>query len=513
MGRKLAKRTTRYETFDALDPNRKLGLEESPWLLESQGKDGPEKDELLSMLDPKVIDAERTSALNRLKKTQQAAQGGFPWFPGGPPSPYITTYILQGFARALEFKVDVPKDMAVRAWQYVADDFRRDVRTCMGHDRCWEYVTFLNFVASAFPDESWLGGAFTAADRQEMLAFSFRHWKQHSPYLKGMLALTLKRAKRAADATLVFDSVMDSSKSTKDDGTFWQPEDRAWLWYNDTIESHAFALRVLNEIDPKDSRRAGLVQWLLLNKKLSHWKSTKATAEVLYSMVKYLEAEHALGVREEANVEVGAVKKTFVFLPDEYTGKKNQLVIAGAALDPKTQSTVTVSKSTKGFQFASATWHFSTDRLPKEGSGDLFHVSRTYFKRVKQGAQTTLQPLTDGAKLEPGDELEVQLSIRARQAAEYVHLRDPRGAGFEPENATSRYLWDLGVVRYQEFRDSGTNFFFERLPPGEYTMKYRVRAATAGTFRVGPATLQSMYAPEFTAYSAGNALTIATGGK
>ena len=513
MGRKLAKRSTRYETFDALDPNRKLGLEESPWLLESQGKDGPEKDELINMLDPKVIEAERASALNRLKKTQQAAQGGFPWFPGGPPSPYITTYILHGFARALEFKVDVPKDMAVSAWQFVASDFTGDVRSCMAHDACWEYVTFLNYVASAFPDDTWRGGALSDAQRQEMLAFSFRHWKQHSPYLKGMLALTLKRAKRDADAKLVFDSVMDSSKTTQDDGTFWQPEDRAWLWYNDSIESHAFALRVLGELAPKDSRRAGLVQWLLLNKKLSHWKSTKATAEVLYSMVKYLEAEHALGVREESNVEVGPVKKTFVFLPDEYTGKKNQLVIPGDQLDPATQSTVTVSKSTKGFQFASATWHFSTDKLPKEGSGDLFHVSRTYFKRVKQGTQTTLQPLTDGAKLEPGDELEVQLSIRARQAAEYVHLRDPRGAGFEPENATSKYQWDLGVVRYEEFRDSGTNFFFERLPPGEYTMKYRVRAATSGTFRVGPATLQSMYAPEFTAYSAGNALTITTGGK
>jgi uncharacterized protein YfaS (alpha-2-macroglobulin family) len=30
----------------------------------------------------------------------------------------------------------------------------------------------------------------------------------------------------------------------------------------------------------------------------------------------------------------------------------------------------------------------------------------------------------------------------------------------------------------------------------------------AGTFRVGPATLQSMYAPEFTAYSAGNLLEV-----
>jgi uncharacterized protein YfaS (alpha-2-macroglobulin family) len=30
----------------------------------------------------------------------------------------------------------------------------------------------------------------------------------------------------------------------------------------------------------------------------------------------------------------------------------------------------------------------------------------------------------------------------------------------------------------------------------------------AGTFRVGPATVQSMYAPEFAGYSAGNTVTI-----
>ncbi len=57
-------------------------------------------------------------------------------------------------------------------------------------------------------------------------------------------------------------------------------------------------------------------------------------------------------------------------------------------------------------------------------------------------------------------------------------------------------------------RDSGTNFFFEQLPVGEYTFKYRLRANMAGTFRVGPATVQSMYAPEFNAYSSGAVLTV-----
>jgi uncharacterized protein YfaS (alpha-2-macroglobulin family) len=120
-----------------------------------------------------------------------------------------------------------------------------------------------------------------------------------------------------------------------------------------------------------------------------------------------------------------------------------------------------------------------------------------------------LRPLTEGERIEVGGQVEVQLSITARHAAEYVHLRDPRGAGFEPETLTSGYRWDLGLGRYEEIRDSGTNFFIEWLPAGEYTLKHRLRAATAGTFRAGPATLQSMYAPEFTAYSSGAELAVA----
>lgn len=510
MAAKFSKRDTPLETFDSMDPNRKIALEEAPWLQQVKGGKSPDES-YIDVLDPKVAAAERASALAKLKKAQ-LPNGAWPWFPGGPPSPYMTLYLLHGFAKATEFKVDVPRDLVQRAWTYVGNEFRGETRRCMAQDGCWEWVTFLNYVASAFPDESWLGGALSAAERQQMLEFSFKHWKRHSPYLKGYLALTLKRAKRDADAKLVFDSVMDSAKTTKDEGTFWAPEDRSWLWYNDTIETHAFALRTLTELQPKDPRRDGLVQWLLVNKKLNQWKSTRATAEVIYALVKHMDADKSLGVREESLVEVGPIRKTWVFSPDEYTGKKNQLVIPGPEVTPA-MSTVKVSKSTKGFQFASATWHFSTDKLPTEGKGDLFSVSRTYFKREKGPKDVSLKPLADGARVEVGDELEVQLSIRSRAQAEYVHVKDPRGAGFEPEGAVSKYKWNLGLGWYEEYRDSSTNFFFESVPVGEFTFKYRVRASVAGTFRVGPAVMQSMYAPEFTAYSAGHVVPVAASGQ
>jgi uncharacterized protein YfaS (alpha-2-macroglobulin family) len=508
MAEKFSKRETRLETWETADPNRKMALEETPWLQTSRG--GPERpDQLINVLDPRIATANRDSALAKLRKAQTSL-GAFPWFPGGPPSPYMTLYILYGFSKALEFDVDVPKDVTVRAWAYMHRHYIEElVEIMMSHDCCWEFITYLNFVLSSYPDESWSGGVFTADERERMLDFSFRHWKHHSPLLKGYLALTLERAGRHDDAVLVFDSVMDSSKTDQDLGTYWAPEDRAWLWYNDTIETHAFALRALTELEPDDGRRHGLVQWLLLNKKLNHWKSTRATAEVIYSLTHYLEHEGALAIREDATVTVGPIQQAFVFEPDEYTGARNRVIVPGDEIDPETMSTVVVEKTAKGFAFASATWHFSTEKLPGEARGDLFAVTRRYFRRVNTGDEWVLEPIEQGARVEPGDQVEVHLSIRAKHAAEYVHLRDPRGAGFEPETLVSQYKWDLGLVRYEEIRDSGTNFFMEWLPAGEYTLKYRLRANMAGSFRVGPTTLQSMYAPEFTAYSAGHMLEVA----
>ncbi len=506
MAEDFSKRETPLEPWDATDPNRKMALEEMPWLVPAEGgRDAGHG--MTNVLDPRIAKADRDASLLKLRKAQTAS-GGFPWWPGGPPSPYMTLYILHGFAKAAEFGVDVPRDVVQRAFGYVAEHYRSDWKSCMAKDGCFEWITFLNYVATAFPDPSFSKDALTPAERKEMLDFSFRYWREHSPYLKGYLALTLKRMGRLEDARRVWGSVMDSAKTTDEEGTFFAPEERSWLWYNDTIETQAFALRTLLELEPGDGRAEGLVQWLLLHRKLNQWTSTRATAEAIYALVRYLKAEGALGIPEDAKVTVGNRTVTFTFEPDRYTGERNRIVVPGPQVDPKTTSAVVVEKEGKGFVFASAAWHFSTEKLPAEDRGDFFAVSRRYFLRESRGSGFVLTPLAEARPLSRGDEVEVQISLRTKHEAEYVHLRDPRGAGFEPVSTASRWKWDLGLPYYEEVRDSATNFFFERLPVGEYTFRYRIRAAMGGTFRVGPATIQSMYAPEFNAYSAGARLAV-----
>lgn len=503
MAAKFAKsRSTQFEKWRADDPNRLLMLEESPWMADAEGG-SRQQDELIKVLDPKVALQQRESSLRKLKEAQ-TANGSFPWYPGGAPSPYMTLLVVHGFSKITELGGSLPKDMVVKAWGYLG----QHLRTTKWEDLGVEFLVFLNYVASSYPDASWTGNFFSEGERQKILEYTFAHWKKVAPLTKAQLALTLQRHKRAADAKLLMDSIMDSSKTNEDEGTFWIAEDRAWLWYNDTIEGHAYALRALTELNPQDPRRDGLVQWLFLNKKLSHWKSTRATAEVLYALTYYLKQEKLIGVEERVKLKVGKETQEYTFKPNEYTGKSKQWVIPGHLIKPKEMSVVQAEKTDSNLGFVSATWHFSTEKLPTQGDGDFLQVARSYYVRSTKDQKMVLTPLTAGTKVKVGDEIEVQLSLRSKQAMEYVHLRDPRAAGLEPGIAVSKWAWDLGLARYEEIRDSATHFFIEWLPAGEYTLKYRVKANMAGVFRVGPAVIQAMYAPEFGAYSAGHLIEV-----
>lgn len=506
MAEQLSRRETRLETWDAVDPNRKMALEETPWLQTAQGGADPGLP-LIKVLDPKVARAQRDQSLAKLREAQ-LADGGFPWWPGGQASPYMTIYLLYGFAKASEVGIELPADMVERAWAYVAAWYREQEeerrKAGVQDDCCRPLRVFMNYVATKHPS------ALPAEERKRILDDSFAHWKELSGYLRVLLALTLNRMERPDDARLVFGAVMDLARTTEEEGTFFAPEKEAWLWYQDRIETHAIALLAMMEIAPEDPRRHGLVQWLFLNKQLNHWHSTKATAEVIYALVHYLKQEGQLGVRESATIRVAGQATTFTFEPGRYTGNRSQVVVSGEKLGRVgVPGVVVVEKESAPLMFASATWHFSTDQLPTEVRGDLFGVTRRYFLRSGAGKEITLAPFAEGTVLKPGDEVEVQLTITSRAPAEYVHLRDPRAAGMEPDGAQSGYKWDwTSPGRYEETRDSGTNFFFDWLPAGEHVLKYRLRANMAGTFRVGPATLQSMYAPEFTAYSAGDMMTV-----
>lgn len=75
-----SKRTTQLDSWDANDPNRKMTLEESPWLELSKGGRDPGLP-MINTLNPQIAQAQRDSGLGKLKKAQTSS-GGVPTVPG-----------------------------------------------------------------------------------------------------------------------------------------------------------------------------------------------------------------------------------------------------------------------------------------------------------------------------------------------------------------------------------------------------------------------------------------------
>ena len=232
-------RQTELDPWDQADPNRKLALEESPWVQESRGGDSARRDaRLLRVLDPSVARANRDSALTKLGRAQLGS-GGFPWFAGGPASPQMTLYLVQGFARAAEFQVPFERGLAVRAWTYLAQHYRDEYAKHLGDGKADAYfLTSLNYANSSFLDEKSEGGGLRKEDQQAILDYTFARWQKLPRSLRAQLALTLKRLGRADDARLILASILDATKADPELGTFFAPEEQSWLWYSDTIESH-----------------------------------------------------------------------------------------------------------------------------------------------------------------------------------------------------------------------------------------------------------------------------------
>ncbi|MCM2267284.1 MAG: MG2 domain-containing protein [Elusimicrobiales bacterium] len=496
---KVPKRSTITPEWERDNPVRLMSLMETPWERESRGRQAywPVTD----MLDPGTVAAEKEDSLTKLK-AYQSPDGSFPWFPGGHASLYLTLYVLEGLAEAARYGVDVPQEMARRALAYVLAEVPSHLKP---EEEQTSLILYAAYVVTAFP-ESWAESRTARTYAKAWVDYADKHANAMTAFGKAYAAYVYLRLGEGEKAQSYLDRAMDGARTDDIAGVYWTPEKISWRWYNDTVEKHAFILRTLLAVRPKDPRVAGLARWLLFNRKANEWKSTKASAAAIYSLLDVMKTRGSLDKGDVFTVKWGALSEQADLKPFDWVAKPLRWSKYGGEISKKDLAPV-VEKRGPGLAFASFTGVYTSDKTAEESPAGLMNVSRRYFLREKAGGVYQLRPLASGDTVAVGDQVEVHLTVNTRSQFEYVHIKDPKAAGFEAEALNSGWQWD-GLGRYEEPRDSLTNFFVEWLPHGEYVLKYRLRPTTPGRFRLGAAVMQSMYAPEFAAHSAGMVINV-----
>jgi uncharacterized protein YfaS (alpha-2-macroglobulin family) len=492
---KIPDRKTQTPSWEKDDPRRLLTLMETPWVWQSEGR--PVTWPVVDLLDPKVVEEQKEINLSKLTSAQ-LANGAFPWWPGGQPDTYMTLYVLSGLAQARRYGVSVPFDMVQNALIYVNKEIPLLLKP---EERELSLVAFAAYVVTSYQPSEFPEAQKGYEEVKLWIPFLEQNIHALTALGKAYLCFTYIRLGDKKRAEEVLDMAMDGAKEDPVAGVYWAPEKYSWVWYSDTVEKHAFLLRTLQELRPEDKRIPGMVKWLIFNRKGTVWKSTKSSVEAIYSLLDYLNKVGALASDELFKIKWGEKIFSKSQKADDWLDEPIRFQEKDSSITPEMSKAI-IEKEGPGLSFASMTWTYSTDETPEAKSSGLLDLDRKFYVRVKEGDVYHLKPIESGSEVSVGDQIEVQLKINTRSQFEYMHLKDLKAAGFEAETLLSGWKYDP-LWFYEEPRDSLTNFFISWLPHGEYILRYRLRPTKPGVYRIGAATLQSMYAPEMTAHSAG----------
>ena len=316
------------------------------------------------------------------------------------------------------------------------------------------------------------------------------------------LALALQRFGDNATPQDIMKSIKERSVSNEELGMFWRESELSWWWYRAPIETQAMMIEAFDEVSHDRQAVEDCKVWLLKQKQTQDWKTTKATADAVYSLL--LHGDNLLA--SDALVEVSLAGE--VIRPGKVeagTGFYEQKFVRNEIKPVMGQ--ITVKKGDDGVSWGSVHWQYLEDMskvTPHEGTP--LKLKKTLFTKETTKKGPVLKPVTGPVSV--GDELVVRIELRTDRDMEYVHLKDQRGSGTEPVNVLSGYKYQDSLAYYESTRDTASHFFIDYLPKGVYVFEYSTRVQLKGNYQTGIAEIQCMYAPEFNSHSESFALEV-----
>jgi len=355
-----------------------------------------------------------------------------------------------------------------------------------------------------------------------MTGFLYRDRTELSVYGKCLLGMSLLRLGRQDELAMVLRNIEQVLVEDAENQTAWLELANGgywWNWYGSEIEAHAYYLKLLAATDPKAEKTAGLVKYLLNNRKhATYWSNTRDTALCIEAMADYLRASGE--GKPDMTVDLlvdGQIRKQVRVTPETLFDFDNRLVLEGAELADDGDHTLTVRRQGRGPVYFNAYLGNFTLEDPITAAGLEIRIRRQVYRLVRDDRDTPVsgahgqavvqrieryrrEPLASGAAVSSGDLVEIELEIESKNDYEYIIVEDMKAAGFEAVDPRSGYLPNA-MGAYVELRDERVVFFVRRLARGRHSVAYRLRAEIPGHYSALPAKAAAMYAPELKANS------------
>ena len=447
-------------------------LEETPWVLNSQSETDRKKRVGL-LFDISQMTRELSSAEQKLRDSQ-LENGGWPWFPGMPENRYITQHIVAGMGHLDKLGIknirsnNLTWNMLKKAIGYLDVKMNEDYEYLIKHgvnlnQKNIGYIQIHYLYARTYYLDLPIPANFKKAfDYWQNQAQTY--WLSNNKYMQGMIALALQRLNDKKNAVAIIKSLKENAVFNDEMGMYFKHEN-GWYWYQAPIETQALLIEAFDEITHDENSVDLMKIWLLKQKQVQDWSTTKATADACFALL--LRGEDWLSENEPATIKVGKqiIDQSKFEGPDKPEAGTGYFRTSwnGEQITPD-MGEVTVTNNNKVVAWGSLYWQYFEQLDKITTSKTALNINKKLFLQQNTSTGPKITLVTGNTKLVPGDLIKVRIEIRADRDMEFIHLKDMRAAGFEPVNVLSRGKYQDGLWYYESTKDAATNFFISYLP-------------------------------------------------
>jgi len=499
---------------------KQIMLEETPWVFAAERQEEQQKNIAL-LFDMFRLSQQADQIIQKLSD-MQLPDGSFSWFKGGYGDRYMTNYVITGLGKlkrigaltpdiAIRLKPMIEKAVAFmdeetnKEYQYWKKSKLDTTRTLISGSHI-QYLYMRSFYRDiALPKYAEAYNFFYNRGKLQI--------QRQSIYHRALLGLVYYRNNEIRyvnvnlRSAILENAVRDSSKAS----LYWKDR-QTYSWYHTPIEHQATMIQFLQELQQGQPMFKGnksideARNWLLLNKQSNNWKTTVATAEACYALL--MTGTDLLHTEKNISIQLGNSSYSNQDRRTEAGTGYFQQRIEGRFIKPE-MGNIKVTVQTKGTEkiqspsWGSIYWQYFEDMDKITPSATPLSITKQLFIERNSNTGKILEPVNENAVLKPGDKVVIRLLLKSDREMEYLHLKDTRASAMEPVNVLSGYKWQDGLGYYESTKDASTNFFISQLRKGTYVFDYPVFITHTGVFSTGNASIQCMYAPEFTANSGG----------
>ena len=478
-----------------------LLLEASPFLLEAESE-AEQRRRLGALFDLNTLQNQKAVYLNKLAGLQ-SFDGGWSWYEGMDANLYMTTSIVETLLRlnALTGTTDkAMSTMLTKGLDYLDKQAVKEYQSL----RKQKENRGLSEFASHYLYIATLSGRTLTGDTKSAYRYFMEKLKTNvgnlTVYGKAVGAIILAANGMEAESKDFMNSLLQYSVYTPEMGRYYDTNIALSTWSDYRIPTQSMVIEALYKLGGNGSGEniSQMQQWLLKQKQVQSWDTPINTVNAIYAFL----LDNASILSEQAMPELFLDGKQ-LSTAEASLGLNSVKETFSLSAGTKAPQRFTVRKESDGLSWGAvyAQYMESMDKVSAQSEG-LSIIRTLYAERLIDGKLRWVE-VKEGETLQVGDKVKSVLRLRTDRNMDFVQMKENRASCMEPASVLSGYRFGGGIGYYQAIKDASMEYYIDRLPKGTYTIESIYYITISGTYEMGSVQVQSAYAPEFNAHTAG----------